>query len=199
MSETMPKSKTYPFIIDEAKYIYISKFKEWKCLTPSSRKQGTITWSSNGVVTSSVHINVIFEEETKELHLLYSIQEKEYDYKISLVSLPSNLGEGRIWYFQCPFTGKRCRKLHLINGWFIHRSVLCHGMYSKQILSKKWRYIEKIYGNYFDLEKYYEELYSKHFTKFYNGIPSKRYQKLRAKIKDAKRFSAAEIESLFLL
>ena len=69
-------------------------------------------------------------------------------------------------------------------------------MYSKQILSKKWRNIEKIYGNYFDLEKYYEELYSKHFTKFYNGIPSKRYRKLRAKIKDAKRFSAAEIESL---
>lgn len=195
----MPKPHTFPYIIDEAKSISISDLRKWKYLTPTSWKTGVITWSTNGMKTSSIRIAVIFEEKTKELHLTYSSQGKEYNYKIPLVSIPSNLRKGRIWFFRCPFTGVRCRKLHLIDGRFMHRSVLSHGMYSKQIHSKKWRNLEKTYGNYFDLDKHYKELNSKHFTKFYKGKPTKKYAKLKAKIEDAERFSAYDIERLFLL
>ena len=51
-------------------------------------------------------------------------------------------------------------------------------MYECQTKSKKWREIEKIYGAYFDADKHYEQLYSKHFKKFYAGKPTKRYLKI---------------------
>lgn len=80
----------------------------------------------------------------------------------------------------------------------MHRSALPNGMYSKQIESKKWRQLEKIYGSYFDLEKLYDELYNKHFKKFYNGKPTKRYLKLMHKIKQAEKFSHKDIERLMI-
>ncbi|NQY28281.1 MAG: hypothetical protein HRT69_02305 [Flavobacteriaceae bacterium] len=46
----------------------------------------------------------------------------------------------------------------------MHRSDLPSGVYSKQLHTKKW----------LEIEKYYEQLYSKHFKKFYNGKPTKK-------------------------
>ena len=60
----------------------------------------------------------------------------------------------------------------------MHRSALPSGMYDCQTKSKKWRGIEKIYGAYFDSDKLYEQLYSKHFKKSYGGKPTKRYLKI---------------------
>ena len=71
-------------------------------------------------------------------------------------------------------------------------------MYECQIQSKKWRQMDKIYGSYFDLDRHYEELYSKHFKTHYNGIPTKRYIKLMRKINRAEGFSGNEIEQLYL-
>ena len=196
----MPKPHTFPYIIDEEDHISISKLREWKYLLPGSWKMGTITWSRNGIEISSIGIEVIFKDHRKEVWVSYRTRDKEdHRYKISLVSLPSNLGKGKVWYFRCPFTGVRCRKLHFINRKFMHRSALNHGMYSKQVYSKKWRNIEKVYCNYFDHEKALQELNSKHFTKYYNGKPTKKYLKLKARIEDAERFSPYEIERLFLM
>ena len=116
-----------------------------------------------------------------------------------MVSIKSNLGKGKIWYFRCPFTGKRCRKLHLIDERFMHRSALPSGMYSSQTHSKKWRLMEKVYGCYFDVDRYYEQLYSKHFKTHYNGKPTKRYLKLMRQINKAERYTVSEIENLFLM
>ena len=38
--------------------------------------------------------------------------------------------------------------------------------------------VERFFGSYFDKEKIFEELYGKHFKKFYKGKPTKRYVKL---------------------
>ena len=80
--------------------------------------------------------------------------------KRQLTSIPSNLGKGVVWYFICPFTWKRCRKLYLLDERFMHRSALPSEMYECQTQSKKWRGIDKIYGAYFGAEKLYELLYS---------------------------------------
>ena len=45
----------------------------------------------------------------------------------------------------------------------------------------------------------YEELYSKHFKTHYNGKPTKRYLKLMKQINKNVRFSASDIEQLFLM
>jgi len=81
----------------------------------------------------------------------------------------------------------------------MHRSALPNGMYSCQTYSKKWRLMDKVYGCYFDIDRFDEELYSKHFKTHYNGKPTKRYLKLMRKINKAERFSVSKIEQLFLL
>jgi hypothetical protein len=196
----MPKPHTFPFIFDEARCISISELKKWKYLEMGSIKSGTINWRNRyNEITSRLPIRIVFTENEQYLNLNYKCNDNDYDYNIRLISTPSNIGKGRIWCFLCPFTHKRCRKLHLIDERFMHRSALPSGVYSKQIHTKKWRDLEKVYGNYFDVERYYEELYSKHFKKFYNGKPTKRYLKLLEKINDAERFSASDIERLFML
>ncbi len=81
----------------------------------------------------------------------------------------------------------------------MHRSALPSGMYSSQTHSKKWRFIEKVYGSCFDIDNHYEEIYSKHFKTHYNGKPTKRYLKLMRQINKAERLSVSEIENLFLM
>jgi len=81
----------------------------------------------------------------------------------------------------------------------MHRSALPSGMYSKQTHSKKWRFMEKAFGSYFDSDKYYQELHSKHFKRYYNGEPTKRYLKLLKHLKRAENLSVSDIENLFLM
>lgn len=192
----MPKPHTFPYLFDEEKNISVTNFRKWGYLKQNSRKTGIITWSRNGIETSSLSVEVLMNESSSSLSLKYKCNDKSYNYLIPLVWLPSNLGKGFIWYFLCPFTKKRCLKLHLINERFMHRSVLPSGMYASQTHSKKWRLMEKVYGCYFDVERNYEQLYSKHFKTHYKGKPTKRYLKLKERIDRAEGFSSNEIENL---
>lgn len=194
----MPKPHTLPYLFDELKNINISNLIKWRYLEKGFSKSGVITWNNNyNEVTSRINIKVTFNDNEQTLILDYKCENEVYNVTVYLESLPSNLGKGNVWYFICPYTGKRCRILHLIQGKFIHRSALKSGMYSKQIQSKKWRLMEKVYGCYFDYDKLYLELNSKHFKRFYNGKPTKRYLKLMEQINRAERFSASDIERMF--
>lgn len=102
-----------------------------------------------------------------------------------MISVPSNLGKGLIWYFLCPNTYKQCRKLYQIQGYFLHRETFKSCYYEKQIQSKYARSLEKNLGAWFKSDKLYSELYSKHFRSQYNGKPTKRYMKLMKQIKEA--------------
>jgi len=192
----MPKPYTFPYLFDEAKSISISDLKEWEYLKFNSFKTGTITWSRNGNETGNICIVVRIDADNQFLGLSYKCNETKFRYKVYLTSVPSNLGKGKVWYFICPFTNKRCRKLNFIDNRFMHRSALPSGMYESQTQSKKWRFMDKYYGAYFEADKCYEELYSKHFKKFYNGKPTKRYLKLMKKIQKAEKISPEAIERL---
>ncbi|GAA3512389.1 hypothetical protein GCM10022393_27680 [Aquimarina addita] len=190
----MPKPHTFPFIFDQVKSIDISLLRKWGYLNHCHYKSGTLTWSTNGIETSNISIATKMNTIKKVLILSYNCNDKSYKYEVPLVSLPSNLGKGIVWYFLCPFTKKRCRKLHFIDQRFIHRSALPSGMYEKQIQSKKWRQMDKAYGFYFDSNQHYQELYGKYFKKYYNGKPTKRYLKLMAKINRSESIPYQEIE-----
>lgn len=195
----MPKFPTFPTLFDEALQLQISKLKEWNYLKANQIKSGTVTWSRNGSKTGSISIQVNTKDEDPYIQLEYNFKDQPRNYKIPVVSIPSNLGKGFIWYFLCPHTNKRCRKLYSIDGYFFHRQAFNGCMYESQTHSKKWRQIEKVYGCYFDSEKHYEEIYSKYFKKTYNGKLTKRYKKLLHEIEKAERFSARDIEQLFLM
>lgn len=179
----MSKQSTYPYLFDEAKSISVTNLRDWGYLKPQTLKSGKMTWSRNGIETGSIGFTVKLDDHQTVVFFDYVCDSKHYKYEVPLVFLPSNLGFGRVWYFHCPFTNKRCRILHLIGERFMHRSALPSGMYECQTRSKTWRGWEKSFGSFFEMEKYYEEIYSKHFKKYYNGKPTKRYFKLMQKIK----------------
>jgi hypothetical protein len=189
----MSRYSTYPFLFDEAKSISITILKKWNYLELGTSKRGVLTWSYNEEKTGSISIYV---NHNNVLTVDYKCNETAYNYDIILTSIPSNLGIGNVWYFICPFTHKRCRKLHLISERFMHRSNLPSGMYESQTKSKSWRQMDKVYGSYFKLDELYEELYSKHFKTHYNSKPTKRYLSLLNKISQAERIPIEEIERL---
>ncbi|RXG21252.1 hypothetical protein [Leeuwenhoekiella marinoflava] len=194
----MPKPATYPTLFDEVLQLNITKLKEWGYLKPQQIKSGTLHWSTRGNEIASISIRSNTRDIEPFIELSYNYKNEPRKYRVTLVSIPSNIGKGKIWYFLCPETNKRCRKLYSIGGYFLHREAFKGAMYESQKQSKKWRVLERVYGSYFDVEKYYKELYSKHFKTHYKGKPTKRYLYLKQKIDEAERHSAQDIERLLV-
>tara|TARA_R110002012_G_scaffold233730_1_gene407074 strand:+ start:1399 stop:1992 length:594 start_codon:yes stop_codon:yes gene_type:complete len=194
----MPKPATYPTLFDEVLQLNITKLKEWGYLKPEQIKSGTLHWSTRGNEIASISIRSNTRDIEPFIELSYNYKDEPRKYRVTLVSIPSNIGNGKIWYFFCPETNKRCRKLYSISGYFLHREAFKGAMYESQKQSKKWRVLERVYGSYFDVEKYYKELYSKHFKTHYKGKPTKRYLYLKQKNDEAERHSARDIERLLV-
>lgn len=192
----MPKFSTYPSLYDEVLQINISKLKEWGYLEPDKYKSGTITWSRNGNEIASISIQVNTLNEDTYIELDYKYRDKPINYKVTLISVSSNLGKGEIWYFLCPQTNKCCRKLYSIGGYFLHREAFNGCMYNCQTKSKHYRMWDKTLGACFKAEQLHEQLYSKHFKKFYAGKPTKRYLRIMKKIQKAEQINPYELETL---
>lgn len=191
----MPKPHTFPTLYNEALQISISKLKEWEYLNPEQIKIGTLTWSRNGNETGSISIKVNTHSEQPYIELDYKYRDEPRNYKVSLVSMPSNLGKGLIWYFLCPQTNKRCRKLYSIGGYFLHREAFNGCMYETQTQSKKYRQLDKTLGAYFKTDDLYRQLYQRHFKKTYAGKPTKKYLRLMEQIRSAE---STEIDKILL-
>lgn len=194
----MPKFPTFPTLYNEALQIDISKLKGWGYLDPEQIKNGTLNWSRNGNPTGSISIQVNTHSEQPYIELDYKYRDEPRNYKVSLVSMPSNLGKGLIWYFLCPQTKKRCRKLYSIGGYFLHREAFNGCMYESQTQSKKYRQLDKTFGAYFKTDNLYRELYKKHFKSFYAGKPTKRYLRILEQIHKDESISYHEIERAML-
>ncbi len=194
----MPKPHTFPTLYNEALQIHISKLKGWGYLDPKQIKSGTLNWSRNGNPTGSISIQVNTHSEQPYIELDYKYRDEPRNYKVRLVSIPSNLGKGLIWYFLCPQTKKRCRKLYSIGGYFLHREAFKGCMYETQTQSKKYRQLDKILGAYLKSDNLYSELYKKNFKKTYAGKPTKRYLRIMEQIQKAESIPYHEIERAML-
>ena len=192
----MGRYSTYPTLFDECHNLSIEFLNKHGYLINGQSKIGKVTWSNRGVIRATISIQVIMIG-TPRILFDYRCNGEPRKYVVNLTYCPSNLGKGKVWYFVCFHTGKRCRKLHLLDGYFIHRSALRSGMYESQTKSKSWRTMEKVYGSYFDLERLYQQLYSKHFKRHYKGRPTRRYLKLMRKINKGERFPISEMKNLF--
>ena len=194
----MPKPYTYPTLLNEALQLSITKLKEWEYLNPEQFKSGTVNWSRNEHLTGSISIQVNTKTSLPYIELNYKYQDEPRSYKVSLVSQPSNLGRGLIWYFLCPKTNKRCRKLYSIGGYFLHREAFKGCLYETQTQSKKYRQLDKILGAYFKSDNLYTELYKKNFKKSYAGKPTKKYLRIMEQIHKAESIPYQEIEKVLL-
>lgn len=103
-----------------------------------------------------------------------------------------------MWFFRCPSTGKLCRKLYSIGGYFLHREAFKGCFYETQIRSKYARFLDSNYGAYFKSESLYLEAGKKHLKKTYAGKPTKKYLKLSKEIQKAESIDFREIEMLMV-
>ena len=194
----MPNHYSSPTLYNQVLQISITKLKQWQYLKSNQMKGGRISWYRSGNQSSSISIFVCTYSEQEYVELEYEYRGELRNYKIDLVSIPSNLGKGFIWYFLCPETNKRCRKLYLVGGYFLHREAFKDCMYESQIQSKKYRELNKTFGAYFKIDELYEQLYQKHFKKTYAGKPTKKYLRIMEQIQKAEIVPTAEIERSFL-
>lgn len=192
----MPKPHTFPTLYNEVLQIDISKLIGWGYLAPEQYKGGTLNWSRNGNPTGSISFYVNTHSEQPYIELDYKYRDEPRNYKVYLTSTPSNLNRGNIWYFICPQTKKRCRKMYSIDGYFFHREAFNGCMYEKQTISKKNRGLDKVMGLYFRTDDLYSQLYKKHFKKQYAGKPTKKYLKLCQQIEKAENIPYSTFESL---
>jgi len=197
----MPKFPTFPTLYNECKQLSISSLKRWGYLTPGPCKSGTITWSrgedERKEVMGEIGIKTNMSADSPYIELNYACNSKSINYQVQLISIPSNIGKGKVWFFICPSTGKRCRKLYLADTYFYHRSAFRGCMYETQTYSQKNRRLFNLYDTAFGADKAYEQIYSKHFKKYYKGKPTKRYSKLLKATEH--KISQREIEMLFMI
>lgn len=185
----MPKPSTCPTLYDNCLQISIATLKRCQFLKPEHFASGNLTWSSNGNKTGSIGIVINTRTESPYLELNYKANGNPIKYSIQLVSIPSNIGKGVIWFFVCPQTGKRCRKLHLAENYFYHRSAFRGCMYETQTHSHKYRNLHKVFAS----DEIDKQIYSKHFKTHYGGKPTKRYLRLT---KQAERLSKIPLTGL---
>lgn len=189
----MPKPHTFPTLFNEVLQIHISKLKDWGYIQPKHIKSGTINWSNNGNSLGSILIKVNTQSGENFIELNYKHKDEIRNYKVYLTSTPSNLNKGEIWYFICPQTKKRCRKLYSIGGYFLHREAFNGCMYETQTQSKNYRQLDKTLGAYFNIDNLYSELYKKNFKKTYAGKPTKRYLRIMEQIQKGESVTYKEI------
>jgi hypothetical protein len=194
----MGKFPTFPTLFDSALQLKASNLNKWGYLKPNQLKTGVLTWSCRGEKTGSISIKVNTIKEQPYIELDYTSNDEPRNYKVNIVSIPSNLGIAKVYYFECPQTKKRCRILYLIGGYFLHRDAFNGCYYESQLRSKYYRFLDNNYGAYFKSEHLYQELHKKHFKKYYAGKPTKRYLKIKAELDKADSIPYEEIERLYI-
>ncbi|HEY5371019.1 MAG TPA: hypothetical protein VIJ75_18695 [Hanamia sp.] len=195
----MPKYSTFPTLFNQLLQFSTKDLKALKYFNGLSYKGGVINWERNKQTTASISIKVNTISDNPFIELDYKANDKPLNYKINLVSIPSNLGKGIVWYFICPNTGRKCRKLYLANEYFVSRYAFINVMYEKQTESHKWRNWRKTIGKVCESEKLFEQIESKYFKRSYGGQPTKRFIKLWTQIKAAEKISESGMMNIFKL
>ncbi|MFD2246364.1 hypothetical protein [Pontibacter ruber] len=182
----MAKTPTFPTLFDDVLQFSVTDLKKWSYLKSNQYKSGVITWSRNSQKTGSISIAVNSRADSPYLELDYTHNGQPINYRVQLVTVPSNIGKGWIWYFLCPHTGKRCRKLYSVGAKFLHREAFTGCMYESQTYSQKNRVLFRMYEKAFGSDGLYEQLSRKHFRRTYAGKPTKRFVKLIQQIRESK-------------
>jgi len=104
-------------------------------------------------------------------------------YHIHLIAVPSCLGNGALWFFECPVTGVHCRKLLFHNGYLQHRSAV-KGLYQAQTHTPC---IRKFMGDIKAVQticKISEKVNAPWFRQTYACAPAKSYIKMLRQLRE---------------
>lgn len=155
-------------IHEECKRLTVSELKRQGALKQMMHATGIIGWKCNGEDAG----RILYELDTikSKLVLKYTIvsTNEAIQQHIDMVTIPSNLGAGVLYYFICPYTGNRVRTLYMAAGSKYFKSRKAYSMpilYRSQCHSRYDRWNER----YWKLQHQIEQLTSKGYTHTYNG------------------------------
>lgn len=180
----MAKYPTFPNCFDEVKQITITSLKRLGYLRPNADVSGSYSWTCGGKPSGWISLTASLPR--RYIDLTYKYGDKPVSYRVQLESIPKHFG-GCEWYFICPATGKRCKKLYGIDEHFLSRFAYPSAMYSGQTESRHSRQMFKAF-RCLDLQRDY--LSKRHARTTYNGNPTKRYRRI---LDRESRFDAALI------
>jgi hypothetical protein len=174
----MPKPYTAPLLIDQEKTLTTGFLSKYGYLNTNCKITGATGWTSNKSKDLDIYITAIMQRGNERIILnYYDFSNEPVQQTIFLISKPSNLGKGLIWFFICSYNGATCRNLIFVNNRFMHRSNLANAMYSTQAESKYWRKMFQLMPNIPTTQKILNEPNKKYYKKFYKGQITKRYKK----------------------
>lgn len=187
----MGRWSTGSWQIQEAARIELSFLLKHGYLKKGKLVRGTLQWHRRGEPTGSITIISSYFENEVWLRLMYKLTDratgevKEYDYKIYLEAVPSNLGKSEVLYFVCPVSGRRCRILYRAYGyerWKSREAYQNRLYYPGQKCSKYGRDNER----FFRTEEVLEKLEKLRRTSTYKGKPTNRA--IRMSLLEHRRF-----------
>lgn len=178
----MGRWSNYPTLVQHLRTFSISTIKKFATLEPNLYAPNQILyWTQDGKTVGSIRYTLETLENKGWIELEYTYNNSEQvNYIIDLVTIPSNLGKGLLWYFVCPETNKRCRNLYLIGKYFLHREAHPELYYKSQITTHTGTgaYFKAV-GNFYDTQ---DKLNQKYFTPRYNGVPTKKFCQIVGKM-----------------
>ncbi|MBK8842384.1 MAG: hypothetical protein IPO33_05875 [Saprospiraceae bacterium] len=124
-------------IFENTLQLSLSKLKEWGFLKKGIVKSSILTWRLNEEITGSIKLRADNLSNNCHIEMEYKIDSIDRKQTVFIVLKESNLKKGQIMYFKCSISGKLCRKLYLINGYFVHREAFFGCMYESQIKVKQ--------------------------------------------------------------
>lgn len=142
----------------------------------------------NDVYEARFSISINMFSGHGDVYFSYSYKETIRKYKVEVISRPSNLGKGVVWFFICPVTKKTCRKLYFNKGFFLHRTAFPEIIYEQQKQSKRNRKLDKTMKMALD-ESIYQEFYRKHLKTHYRGKITRRFARITKKLAEKDSFS----------
>ncbi len=140
-----------------------------------------LSWTSKDNIRLESYLN----DGSGYLNLIYTLTtpegiKTEHNDKVEITSTPSNLGKGKVLYFVCPQTSKRCRILYKCYDseiWKSREAYKNRIYYNTQICTKFYYHTER----YYDLERQLRD-FKKPIKSHYQGKTTKRaiqYQRLQ--------------------
>lgn len=168
----MPKIPTFQVCLDETKQISVSYLKSMGFLCRDVKVVSTVNWSRDGEPSGSITVEANLSERYVELR--YLCDGTPISCRVRLESVKRHFG-GREWYFVCPITERRCKKLYLIDGTFLSRYACPSAMYRSQTYSRS---VRTMLAEYFAMDEVEEFLSKPNSRTRYKGKITKRYARL---------------------
>ncbi len=184
----MGRYRTSACATDEVLRITISSLFKDGYLRAGCTTSGVYEWNRNGTPAGQITIEANLDKVC--IRLIYTITDRDgiktdRDYLVFLVTQPSNLGKGVVYYFICPMSGRRCRIIYSAYGspFFTAREAYQNRLYYHCQMSSR---LDKANDDYWRLERGLEKRPKQRRAYMYAGRPTKRY------LKDQKTYQRLE-------